>query len=237
MQAEQEGPGLVAADEVGRLVGEEVGQIGALFVGGRRVGLEIEVYPHRDDRFVESALLRVVRPILAEVPLAEEGGGVTGGLEGLRERDLLERQPCHVVHRPERSALPVEAIDVADRVHPGPRPVLTAHEGGPGWLAIGPAGVAAGEADALGGEPVDAGTLIVPAAVAGQVGITQIVGQDKDDVGPAARASGTGLVRGRRDGRTHHHRQKTQERNRAHGILHHEDSSISPSSISTWCSC
>src|SRR6476660_6961062 len=98
---------------------------------------------HRGDRFVESAAARMILALLPEVPFAEEGGRVSGLLHRLSEGRDIQRQLLDVVHRPQRTRLPIEAVDTADRVNAGAWSVLAADECGAGRLAVWAAGVGA----------------------------------------------------------------------------------------------
>ena len=97
--------------------------------------------------------------------------------------DLFERQLGDVVDGPQRAALPVEAVDSADRVDAGARTVLAAHQCGARRLAITAAGVAACESHSVLGEAVDVRRFVELAAEAGDVGVAEIIGQNEDDVG------------------------------------------------------
>ena len=46
-----------------------------------------------DECFVETALMRLVRLLIAQMPFAENPGGVAGGLEHLRQRRRIQRHP------------------------------------------------------------------------------------------------------------------------------------------------
>ena len=180
-EVEEERAVLVAADEIHGLVGEKIAEVGALRITHLRVRDEIEMHAHRDDGLVEAALARMMCGVLAEVPFAEHAGGVAGLLEGLGDGDFVERQFRDVVHGPQRPALPVEAVDAADGVHAGARPVLAAHQRRARRLAI-RAGVGAGELHALRRHAVDVGRLVVLAAETGNIRVAEIVGEDEDDV-------------------------------------------------------
>ena len=113
---------------------------------------------------------------------------------------LSSGSDCDVVDRPQRAALPVEAVDDADRVDAGARAVLAAHQRGPGGLAVRAAGVAVGEPHPLGGQAVDVRRLVVLAAEAADVGVAEVVGQDEDDIRPRFRGRGGRDHDGRRQG-------------------------------------
>ena len=44
-----------------------------------------------DERFVETTIVRLIRFLVAEVPLAEDSRRVTGGFQDLRQRGSFER--------------------------------------------------------------------------------------------------------------------------------------------------
>ena len=100
--------------------------------------------------------------------------------------------------RPERAALPVEPVDAADGVHAGARPVLAAHQRRARRLAVRAAGVAAGEPHPLRRQAVDVRRLVILAAVTGDVGVAEVVGEDEDDVGFARRVGGVDRCHGSR---------------------------------------
>ena len=125
-QVQEERLVLVPLDEIDRAVRQKIGQVLTLRILGLRVGLEIEMPARRLNRLVEAALARMMLRTFAQVPLAEHAGRVAGLLQRVGDRDLVQRQPRDVIDRPQRPALPVEAIDVADGVDARPRPVLAA---------------------------------------------------------------------------------------------------------------
>jgi hypothetical protein len=61
--------------------------------------------------------------------------------------------------------------------------VLAGHERAARWSAHGIAGVDLGEADAIGGEAVDVGGLDALLSVAAEVAVTEIVGEDENNIG------------------------------------------------------
>ena len=62
--------------------------------------------------------------------------------------------------------------------------IAAGEEGGARGGTDAAVGVGLGETDALGGEPVEVGRLVVAAAIAGEVGVAEVVGHDEEDVGP-----------------------------------------------------
>ncbi len=67
------------------------------------------------------------------------------------------------------------------QVQPGG--VFARHQRGPGGRTDGCRRVGVGEADALGGQAVDVGRLVIGASVGRGLRPAQVVGQDKNDVG------------------------------------------------------
>src|SRR5262245_58781692 len=182
VQAQKKWLILVSPDEIERLVGEKIGEVGPLWVVDRRLRDEVEVLAHGRDSLVEAALGGMVFPRLTKVPLAEQRCCVPGLLECLRHRDLFEGHLLDVVHRAERAALPVEAVDASDGIDTRARSVLSADESGARRLAVRPASVAGCETQALSGELVDVGRLVVLRALAAEVGPAEVVGENEDDV-------------------------------------------------------
>jgi len=120
----------------------------------------------------------------SEVPLAVDGRSVAGPVEKRRDGGLLDGEAELVafgqadgvvvaadVRRPYRTLQSADPLEVS----PG-------HEGGAGGGAFGGRGVVLGETDALGGEAVGDGGSQVRGAVAGQVAVALVVGEDEEDV-------------------------------------------------------
>ena len=61
--------------------------------------------------------------------------------------------------------------------------MLPGHQRAARWRANGAAGVKAGEAHALGGQLVEIGRLDPGLAVAPQIPIAEVIGEDEDDAG------------------------------------------------------
>lgn len=173
---------LISGDEIDSAIGQEVGEVlaGGVVDGWRC--LEIEVFSVGDDGFVEAALGWVVGPMLSEVPFAEHACGVTGLLQLFGEDGSIEGQFGDIFDGAEGAHAPVEAIDSSDRVDASADAILAAHQGCAGWGAVG-AMVVIGKSNALRGEAIDIGGLIVLASVAGEIGVAQVIGHDKDDIG------------------------------------------------------
>ncbi len=106
-----------------------------------------------------------------EVPLAEINGLVAGAAQQLGDGGFLDRQ-----------------VDVAVRrdpvVDPDPARDAAGHEPGPGGRAHRRRGVGVGEAQPLGGEPVEIGRPDIGVAVDSEIAPTEIVGDHDDEVGP-----------------------------------------------------
>lgn len=121
--------------------------------------------------------------LLADVPLAEHSGRVSGRFQRLRQDDAVQRQIRLVVDRSERAPAPVEAIRATHGVDARAGRILPAHQRRPRRRAI-LVLVEVGEFRALAREAVDVRRLVILAAKAGDVGIAEIVGHDEDQVGP-----------------------------------------------------
>ncbi len=61
--------------------------------------------------------------------------------------------------------------------------IASRHQRGTGRRADARRGVEIGQAQAFGSHPVQVGRLNVTGAIAGEVGVAQIIGEDQDDVG------------------------------------------------------
>ncbi len=120
------------------------------------------------EELVEAALLRVHFRQRAEVPLADQAGGVAGGLEPVGEGRLGQRQAL--------AAAGIELVAEAGLVAAGQQP-------GARRRAIRPGHVAVGEPHAGGGQRVEVRRGDVLAAVEAHVGIAHVVADDEQDVG------------------------------------------------------
>ena len=123
-----------------------------------------------DHRLLEALVHGPERVVVSQMPLSEDPRSVTRFMEGLGQGDLVR------VHH--------GASDVG--VHDaGPVVVAAGHEAGPGGGADG-GDVEPGQFHALRGQPVQVWGPqdIVP--MASQLCPTLVVGDDEDDVGPAA---------------------------------------------------
>ena len=122
-------------------------------------------------------LRRQVLRQVAEVPLADAGGGVALGLESLGQRDLVGRQPAGGVGE-QHAARCRWHMPAADRQPAGEqrRPARRADLGRRVELR---------EPHALGGHAVEVRRADGRVAVAAEVAVAEVVGEDDDDVGRA----------------------------------------------------
>ena len=187
-QVEEERPGPVLLDEPDRLVGEAVGQILVIVPSTQAGGLESEVPAGRRARLgpadvpVEALAFGPERRP-AQVPLADAGRTVSGRLERLGERELLEgqvladRRTTQLLGRPVGPPRqPVREVQ--------PRGVLAGHDGGSRRGADRAGRVAVGEPHAPARQGIDVGGLVIRAAVTAEVGPAEVVQDDQHDVGP-----------------------------------------------------
>ncbi len=110
-------------------------------------------------------------------------GRVTGSLELFGDDVAVERQVRDIVDGPQRSHAPVEPIDPANGVDARASTVLAAHQRGPGRCAV-LAVVMVQQFHALLGQAIDMRRLVIPAAVAGEIGVTEVVGHDENNIRP-----------------------------------------------------
>ncbi len=125
---------------------------------------------------------------LAQAPLAEEGRRVARVLEEVGERALALAQ-----------GLDREGPAAGVAPHAGVAGVAPGHEHGARGRADRRAGVEVGEAQALGGQPVEVRRANELLAVGADVAVAEVVGEDEDDVRP--RRGSREHRRGRQDGR------------------------------------
>src|SRR5438309_2014091 len=145
---------LVAPYEIHRFISQEIGEVSALGILHGRVRHELEMCARTFYGFIESSLRRVIFWLQPEMPFAEHGRCVSGLLQPLGNRDLIQRQFRDIVHGAQRTTAPIKTVNAADGVNAGARHVLAAHQRGASWLAVGTAGLAAAKAYALGGQAV-----------------------------------------------------------------------------------
>ena len=178
----------VPFDEVARPVGEDMGEIPP----PRRdfLAVEREIAPVlvpvaevrragalQPEELVKARFQRPEARRLAAVPLAEEARPVASAREQPRQRGKFRLEPEGIAVDPVQERLG-EPGRVARRVAPG-------QQGDARRRAGRRAGVAVGEANALGGEPVDVRGDVVGPAAAGEISPSEVVGEHEDDVGLA----------------------------------------------------
>ena len=176
------------ANEIGGSRGDQIGEVtGALDLRlavievvatrGVTMGEVIDAAAHWAEKLHVAALQRAEAWRKAEMALADERGGVAGIAQQRRERRMLGRQPEH-------RALTRRAA--GDRlVGAAAQPVLPAASGEreARRRAHRRVGVAVGEAQARGRQPIHVGRAGRASAVAAEIGVAEIVGQDEDEVG------------------------------------------------------
>ena len=155
--------------DLGVLIPQVLGNVGA---GAGFVGEVVEAASAKSVEVVVATLERSIVREPAEVPLADEGGAVSRLAEEGRQCWLLRRQAgeMRIGERLKEAAWKAVLIAAGD-------------EGDAGGAADGGVCVGLGEAHAFGGEAVDVEGLVFAAAIAGDVGVAEIVGHDVDDVG------------------------------------------------------
>ena len=120
--------------------------------------------------------------VVAQAPLADTGGGIAGRLEEFGHGHAIGFEPLALPHRG------------------GVTDVQARHQREPRRGAHGRASVMLREADALGSQAVEAGRLQALLAVAAEVAVAEVVGQDEDDVrfacGPGSGGRSGGRIRG-----------------------------------------
>src|SRR5262249_34097332 len=139
-----------------RLVAKEITRV--VIVGMDLVEVAIEVIKALPGGHAAAALA-------AEAPLADEGGGVAGVLEQPGRGDVLGTEVLLGV--------------AADRAVPGGR---AGDRGAARRATRGGAGVERGEAHPPARQAVEVGGADVLLAITAEVAVTEVVGQDEDDV-------------------------------------------------------
>src|ERR1041385_7866841 len=147
-----------------RRMDAEEGRVEKERMGTGAVGDEIEMDSGTFDGLIESSFCRVIFRLEPEMPFAENCGGVPGVFQPLGDGDLVQRKFRDVVHGAQRTGLPIKAVNAADSIDARAGHVLAAHQRGSGRLAIRTAGLAAGKAYAIGGEPVYVRRFVILAA-------------------------------------------------------------------------
>ena len=129
-----------------------------------------------DEHLGEAASAGPILRFIAEVPLAEDARGVAGGLEHLRERRGLQREP----------------LALEDRVSDAVLELVAAGEERAARGRARGADVEVREAHALGVETVHVRGLEHGVAVGGDVAVALVVGEEEDDVRALAGERGGG---------------------------------------------
>ena len=233
---------LVRGDKFSCLGGEAVGEVFAVGTVGKAgvvVGREI-FFPAVGAAFVDAAEVvveaLVFRPPAsgAEVPFAGEEGGVAGGLEGFRERGRGEGEAIGVGRGAKLGvAFPVGWLRGADVVgDAGALGPLAGEDAGARGRADGARGVGIGELRAVAGEAIKVGRFVERAAVGAEVLATEVVGEEKDDVGGACggrgrrgrggSVGGRGGGEGRSDGENEGKGEREKRAGCGHGIFRGE---------------
>ena len=131
-----------------------------------------------DEDLVKAAPVGLILGLVAQMPLAENAGGVAGGLEHLRQRGGLQREPLALEDRVGDAVLEL---------------VPAGHQRAARRRARG-ADMEVREPHALGMQLVEVGRLEHGIAMRGDVAVALVVGEDEDDVGPFA-SDGRGHLR------------------------------------------
>src|SRR5215813_2631798 len=128
---------------------------------------------------IEAVLVGIEFGLIAEMPFAEDPGGVPGFLKLPRETDLCVRGESVVAGAGSGN----DFGDAAALL------IASGHQPRAGGTTNGPAGMEIGEADAARGEAVEIRRPNVGVAVAAHVAVAEIVGENQQNVRPA-RGSG-----------------------------------------------
>ena len=140
-----------------------------------------------DEDFVEAALVRLILGFVAEVPLAEDTGAITGLLQLLGQRGGAQGHP----------------LTFQDGVGDAVLEFMPSGQQRAARRSAGRRDLEVGEADALATELIQVRGLEDRVPVGADVAVTLVIGQDEQDIGP---------VGGRGDG----DEQREQERGEAH---------------------
>lgn len=119
------------------------------------------------------------------MPFAEHAGGVARFFQLRSDRVAVQWKLGDVIDRSEWSFGPIETINTADGVDTCSSRMLSPEDRsacGGTVLAM----VVIQEANALGCQSIDVGGFVVLASVASQVGISEVIGQNENDVWPRA---------------------------------------------------
>jgi hypothetical protein len=175
--------GRVAVDELHRVVAEQIGEIAVLARGhavGPQIGIVVEIIRGASADAVEmvvAALERAVFRQRSQMPFAHQHRRVTRPPKLRGQRRQPRWEPHH--HSVVASG---QGFFEAD----GQAVLIAARDDGRArGRAYGRVGIGLQEAHAARRDPVDVRRLVLPAAVAGGVGVTEIVGENEHDVGIA----------------------------------------------------
>ena len=158
---------------------------------------------------------------ITEVPLAEDAGRITRGLQQFRDRHLFLRQRMKKF-RGEQPATPV-ARDVIRDLHAGRMPA--GHQGRAGGRTDGAGRIAPREEHPIRCQPVDRGRAVERAARAAEVMGPEVVGKKYEQVRlPRCRDSGGHGAYVQNPARCGHHEQQNQPATgslaHAHCVIH-----------------
>ena len=129
-----------------------------------------------DEHLGEAPPTRPILRFVAEMPFAEDAGGVAGPLEHLRQGGGLEGEP----------------LAFEDGVGDAVLELMPAREERAAGRGAGGADVEVGEAHALGADAVEVGCLEDGVPVGGDVPVALVVGEKEDDVRPLVGKRGEG---------------------------------------------
>ncbi len=184
-------------DKAGCRLGIALGQVALVYrgsdgdvaVGIQRKRLHV-VAVVRAEVAVKAHIVGQRGAAVAEVPLAHHAGGVTRGLEQVRQRDLLRRQAHMAVGIEQRMEdIVPDAAGGEDQVgQPRPRRQAAGEIAGAGGRAHRGGGIEIREYDAVCGQLVDIGRGNHRAArgAGTQVAVAQVIEEDEDNIRPAS---------------------------------------------------
>ena len=175
------------ADEVHRAIGDEVGEIAGLVnlrlalaqvVDAGRIAVReiVDAAAHHAEEFLVAALQRAEVRREAQVPLAREGGRVARGGQQRRQGRMSGRQTKLRIAARARSHRLVRAA--AQPVLPPP-----GHQREARGRADRRVRVPVGEAQAFGGHAVELRGALRPPAIAAEVGVPEVIGEDENEIG------------------------------------------------------
>ena len=178
---------------------------------------KVKVLSRTDDRFVEASLAGKIVASFADMPFTKDACRIASGFELFRDDVAIERQFGDVINGPKRTLTPVEPIDSSHGIDSGSSSILSTHQSGTSRRAV-LAMMMIQQLHALSRQAIDVGCLVVFAAIAGNVRVTQVIRHDENDVG-----------RGRRrcsDAIRSHQRRKQQKRKHCDWCSRHDSSAF-----------